>query len=101
VGVEDFNDDNHPDYLLFNPTTHHTQIWYMSGPTRIGTAPGPTLPISWDLVAAADFNNSGHPDYLLYNPVTRQTAIWYLHNNVFIGHAAGPTLPVGWSLIAQ
>jgi hypothetical protein len=33
AGVADFNDDGHPDYLLFNANTHQTVIWYMTGVT--------------------------------------------------------------------
>ena len=29
VGVADFNGDNKPDYLLYNPSTRQTAIWYM------------------------------------------------------------------------
>jgi hypothetical protein len=86
--------------LLLNASNHKTAIWYLSGPTFIGGAFGPTIASGWSLVATADFNSDGHPDYLLYNPATRQTAIWYLNNNMFVGGAFGPTAPMGWSLVA-
>jgi hypothetical protein len=73
-------------------------IGYLSGATLIGAALGPTLPVNWQLVAAADFNGDGHPDNLLYRPDTRQTAILYLNNNVVINAAFGLTLPPGWTL---
>jgi hypothetical protein len=98
--VADFNGDSHPDYALFNSATQQTAIWYLSGPTFIGSAYGPTPPGGWALVATADFNSNGKPDYLLYKASSRQTAIWYLNNNVFVGGAYGPTLPAGWSLVA-
>jgi hypothetical protein len=101
VGVEDFNEDGHPDYVLFNSDNHRTAIWYLLGRTLLRGAYGPTIPSGWALVATADFNGGGKPDYVLYKPTTRQTAIWYLNNNVFIGGAYGPTLPAGWSLVAQ
>jgi hypothetical protein len=82
---------------LFNSITRQTAIWYLSGPTFLGGAYGPTLPSVWLLVAAADLNGDSQPDYLLYNVNTQQTAIWYLNNNVFVGGAYGPTLPAGWS----
>jgi hypothetical protein len=99
VGVADFNRDGHPDYALFNSATRQTAIWYLSGPTFIGGAFGPTVPTGWALVATADFNGDLKPDYLLYNAGTRQTAIWYMNNNVFVSGAFGPTLPAGWSLV--
>ena len=87
--AEDFNDDNHTDYALFNPapTSRRTLFDLMSGPTLIGTASGPTLPSGWELVATDDFNLDGFADYVLYNPSSHQTAIWYLHNNIRIGTA--------------
>jgi len=79
--------------------TGETTIWYLSGPTLIGTANGPTVPTGWVLVATADFDGDGNPDYVLYKTSTRQAAIWYLNNNVFVSAAYGPTLPAGWSLV--
>jgi len=76
-------------------------IGYLSGATLIGAALGPTLPMNWQLVAAADFNGDGHPDYLLYRPDTHQTAIWHLNNNVFINAVSGLTLPHGWTLLSH
>ena len=98
--VADFNLDSHSDYALFNRGTDQTAIWYLSGPTRIASAYGPTLPNGWELVATADFNGDSKPDYVLYNGSTRQTAIWYMNNNVYSSGHYGPTLPSGWSLVA-
>ena len=100
MGVADFNRDGKSDYLLFNPTTRQTAIWYLSVTTRIGSAFGPTIAAGYTLSGAADFNRDGKPDYLLSNPTTRQTAIWYMNNNVRIAAAVGPTLPAGWTLAA-
>jgi len=94
----DFNDDARPDFLLSNPTTRQTAVWYMDKNVRVGSASGPTLPAGWLVVAVGDFNNDGHPDYLLFNAATRGTVIWYMNDNVHIGAAAGPTLPAGWSV---
>jgi hypothetical protein len=99
VGAADFNRDGHPDYLLFNPSTHQSAIWYLSGVTFLGGAFGPPIASGYQLTGVADFNEDGYPDYVLYNPSTRQTAIWYMNNNVFDSGAFGPTLAVGWSLV--
>jgi hypothetical protein len=99
-GVADFNGDGNPDYLLFNPGTRGTVIWYMSRVTHTSSRPGPTILPSFDLMGVADFDGNGRPDYLLYNSVTHQTAVWYMNNNVRISTAFGPTLPAGWNLIA-
>jgi hypothetical protein len=96
----DFNNDGHPDYLLFNPSTGQTAIWYLNNNVRINSAFGPTLWPGWNVAGLADFNNDAHPDYLLLNPSTGQTAIWYLNNNVRINSAFGPTAWAGWSLVA-
>jgi hypothetical protein len=98
--VADFNRDGKTDYLLFNPSTRQSAIWYLSGVTVVGGAFGPTIASGYELTGTADFNGNGSPDYVLYNSSTRRTAIWYLNNNTFIGGAWGPILPAGWSLVA-
>jgi serine protease AprX len=94
----DFNNDGHPDYLLYNSGTYQTAIWYMRNNVHIGSASGPTLPAWLSLAGSADFNADGHPDYLLFNANTRGTVIWHMRNNVHIGSASGPTLPAWLSL---
>jgi elongation factor P hydroxylase len=96
--VTDFNSDARPDFLLNNPITRQTAVWYMDNNVRIGTANGPTLPGGWTVASVADFNNDGHPDYLLFNPATRATVMRYMNNNVHVTGATGPTLPAGWSV---
>jgi hypothetical protein len=51
VGVADFNRDGKPDYLLFNPSTRQTVIWYLNNNIRIGSAVGPTLAAGYTLAA--------------------------------------------------
>ena len=99
MGAADFDRNGHTDYLLFNSFTRQTAIWYLSGPTFLRGAYGPSVPSGWELVATADFNGNGYPDYVLYNSGTLQTAIWYLNNNVFVSAAWGPTLPAAWSWV--
>jgi hypothetical protein len=50
AGTADFNKDGHPDYLLFNPTSRATVIWYMNNNVHVSGASGPTLPGGWNLV---------------------------------------------------
>jgi FG-GAP-like repeat len=83
--VADFNRDGHPDYLLFNPATRQTAIWYLNKNVHIGTASGPSVSSTLELVATGDFNKDGKPDWVLYNPSTQQTVIWYFSNSVRIG----------------
>jgi hypothetical protein len=98
IPVTDFNSDARPDFLLNNPITRQTAVWYMDNNVQIGAANAPTLPGGWTVVSVADFNNDGHPDYLLFNPATRATVIWYMNNNVHTSGNNGPTLPAGWSV---
>ena len=98
--VIDFNSDGHPDYVLQNPNTRQTAIWYLSNNVYVGSAYGPTLTGGWSLRGVADFNRDSHPDYALFSPGTEQNWIWYLSGPTLIGSAYGPTLPNGWELVA-
>jgi len=102
LGPGDFNNDGHPDYLLYNPGTRQTAIWYMRNNAHVNGSLGPTLPgQGWEaVVGVADLNRDGHPDYLLFNSGTRATYIWYMNNNVRIGGAYAPVIPLGWSVQA-
>ena len=95
----DFNRDGFPDYLLFNPNSLATVIWYMNNNIHVSGNHGPALPAGWAVAGVADFNGDGFPDYLLYNASTGGTRIWYLRNNDRIGTVSGPTIPVGWTLV--
>ncbi len=96
----DFNQDGHPDYLLYNSGMRQSAIWYLNNNVLVRGAYGPTIAAGWSVVAVADFDRDRHPDYLLYNPGTRQSAIWYLNNNVLVRGAYGPTIAAGWSVVA-
>jgi hypothetical protein len=96
----DFNNDRHPDYLLFNSTNRGTVIWYMNNYMHIASAAGPTIPAGWSVAGAADFNLDGHPDYLLFNSSNGGTVIWYMNNYRHIASAAGPTIPAFFGGIA-
>jgi hypothetical protein len=98
--VADFNGAGRPDYVLQNPNTRQTAIWYLNNNVFVGSAYGPTVPPGWNLVGVADFNRDSHSDYALFAPRTHQTAIWYLSGPRFIRSAYGPTLPSGWELVA-
>ncbi len=106
-GVEDFNGDGKPDFLLSDSSSgDKTAIWYLSGATFTRGVFGPTLARGYTLGGAADFNGDGKPDYVLIKFIarvefrTQPTAIWYLNNNVLTGGAFGPTLPPDWNLLA-
>ena len=96
AGMSDFDGDGHPDYVLYNPVTRQTAIWYLKNNVFLSGRYGPTIPAGWSVVDVADFNGDGHPDYVLENG--SQTAIWYMNDNVLTRYAWGPTLPSGWFL---
>ena len=112
-GVEDFNGDGKPDFLLYNAlyvlgaeNNNRTKIWYLNNNVKIVGRYGPTVPAGWSVVDVADFDGDGHPDYVLQNFETHQTAIWYLNNDVFTDGVSGPTLPpastssqLSWDLV--
>jgi hypothetical protein len=100
AAVADFNGDGHPDYVLRNPSSRQTAIWYLNNNVFVSSAFGPTLTAGWGLAGVADFSRDTHPDYALFNPGTNRTAIWYLSGPTFVGSAFGPTLPTGWELAA-
>jgi len=67
AAVADFNNDGHPDYVLRNPGTRQTAIWYLNNNVYQSGALGPSIRAGWSLDGAADFNRDVHPDYALFN----------------------------------
>jgi len=51
VGAADLDGNGRPDYVLYNPITRQTAIWYMDDNLHTASAVGPTLPVGWSLVA--------------------------------------------------
>jgi FG-GAP-like repeat len=98
--VADFNNDGHPDYVLRNPGTRQTAIWYLNNNIYQSGALGPSITAGWALDGVADFNRDVHPDYALFNSTTDRTAIWYMSGPTRIASAYGPTLAGGWDLVA-
>ena len=49
VSAIDFNRDGKTDFLLLNPRTRQTGVWFLNNATYLGAAPGPALPASWAL----------------------------------------------------
>src|SRR6266545_2126292 len=76
AAVIDFNGDSRPGYVLQNPGTRQTAIWYLNNNVHIGGAYGPTLVAGWALAGLADFNRDSRSDYALVAPNTNQTALW-------------------------
>ncbi len=87
-------------YLLLNPSSNQTALWYFRETAFARSLAGPNLPSGWTVVGSADFNSDGQPDYVLFNSTARKTAIWYVNNGAFVGGAYGPSLPPGWNFVA-
>jgi hypothetical protein len=51
VDTADFNADGSPDYVLYNPTTRKTAVWYLNNNVFISSAYGPTVTAGWSLLA--------------------------------------------------
>ena len=47
AAVADFNGDNHPDYVLCNPGTRQTAIWYLNNNVYQSGALGPSITAGW------------------------------------------------------
>jgi hypothetical protein len=107
VGVDDFratsgagDRDGKPDYLLFNPTSRQTAVWYFNNNMFLEGATFPAIPSGWQLVGSGEFNGDGDQDFVVYNPTTRRTAVWFLNANQLSSSVYGPVLPAGWTLAA-
>src|SRR5919204_6804740 len=94
----DFDGDGQPDFVLYNPNTFQTAIWYLNNTELKSGAPGPTLPPYWHVAAVADFDGDGHPDFALFDPITGQTAIWYLSGATYSSSTYGPSIPSDYAL---
>src|SRR6266478_791886 len=97
--TDDFNNDGHPDYLLYYAGNRRTAVWYMNNNIHFASNNGPTLPSGWSVVGVADFNRDRHPDYLLFKATTRETVIWYLVGATFLASNHGPQLVSGWQVV--
>ena len=100
AAVADFDASAGPDYVLFNPTSRQTAIWYLAGSAFRSAASSSTITSGYVLRGVADLNRDGHPDFVLFNPSTRRTAIWRMFYGVFNTSVYGPTLASGYELAA-
>ncbi len=83
MAMADFNSDHTPDIFWHNGATGQSQVWYMSGTTRIGFANlntnlNYTDNSGWRIVGSGDFNNDGKPDLFAHNGTSGQSQIWFM-----------------------
>ena len=50
VAAANFDGNGKPGYLLCNPGTRQTVIWYLNNSVFVNAAFGPTIPPGWRLV---------------------------------------------------
>jgi hypothetical protein len=115
VGTNDFNQDRATDILWHNASTGETQIWFMSGSSRIGRATvdavrdggGDRVGLPWSIVGTNDFNQDRATDILWHNASTGETQIWFMSGSSRIGRATvdavrdggGDRVGLPWSIM--
>jgi hypothetical protein len=115
VGANDFNHDRATDLVWHNDATGETQVWFMSGSSRIGRATvvdtnGVAMLVGspWSIVGTNDFDRDGSTDLLWHNDSTGETQLWYMHGLAVVARATvdanqdGGAAFVGapWSIVA-
>jgi hypothetical protein len=104
AGVNDFNQDGHPDILYRNINDGRIAVWYMGGGSDgsgiTGTAIiGTSTNQAWRIRGTGDFNGDGSPDIVFRNSANGQNAVWYVANSQATGAALLPTAPsLSWQL---
>src|SRR5262249_19884137 len=80
VGTDDFNQDGHPD-ILWHRNSGESQVWFMSGRTRLSAANLDTVPdnTGWQIVGTNDFDQDGKPDILWHKSSTGELQVWYMN----------------------
>jgi len=79
VAIGDFNADTVPDLVWQDPSTGHSQIWYMNaGGATLNYFEPLTGPNPWRIVGASDFNGDTVPDLVWQNPSNNNVQIWFM-----------------------
>jgi hypothetical protein len=80
--------------------TGERSIWVMHDGAPAYVINLPTIPIEWNIAAAADFLGTGQADLVWENTVTGERSIWILSNGVYSSTISLPTIPIQWHIAA-
>jgi hypothetical protein len=83
-----------------NTITGERSIWVMHDGVPAYVINLPTIPIEWNIAAAADFLGTGQADLVWENTVTGEHSIWILNNGVPSSVINLPTIPIQWHIAA-
>jgi Matrixin len=83
-----------------NTITGERSIWVMHDGVPAFVINLPTLPIEWNIAAAADFLGTGQADLVWENTVTGERSIWILNNGALSSVISLPTVPIQWHITA-
>jgi|GEM_PF-7041807 len=84
ITASDFNADNKPDVLFYNPWTGEQVIWILDNQNRTSisgifiSGQSSNIPSQngWKISTLADFNGDGVQDFLWFNYITGETRVW-------------------------
>jgi hypothetical protein len=83
-----------------NTITGERSIWVMHDGVLAFVINLPTMPIEWNIAAAADLLGTGQADLVWENAVTGEHSIWILNNGVPSSTISLPTIPIQWHIAA-
>jgi hypothetical protein len=88
--MNDFNRDGKADLLWQHKPTGEVAIWYLSGPTRVGSAALASTQNNlafrdWRPVGTGDFNGDGNLDLIWQHRPTGQVVYWLMNGVTAIG----------------
>jgi uncharacterized repeat protein (TIGR03803 family) len=101
--VRDFDGDGRSDLAWRDPGSALQRAWMMSGTSKLGEMPLPSLPGSaqWTVAATGDMDGNGTPDLVWRNNVTGQNAVWFVIGGRLVLTRWIPTVAdLNWRLVA-
>jgi len=90
AGSADINKDGNQDLVWQNVATGDLAVWYLQGPTVIGTgylSPARIADPNWRIVSIADVDRNGTIDLVWRHQITGTLAVWYMNGATLTGSA--------------